>query len=154
MLSGTKVSIISFVNEYWLDTRPDFGFLEWQSCHFPVMVFCLFQGNLPRFILVFTLNYASSLIPYFKILFSFIENGLAWYLILFIVFIFCATIIKLLKLIGFQKKICYRIDRVNSMCYPESRKVTTDCQNRMGWKKSSTRPKTATFWQYIIQNVN
>ena len=36
----------------------------------------LIQGNLSRVILVFTLNYASFLIPYFSLLSSFIGNGL------------------------------------------------------------------------------
>ena len=43
---------------------------------FPCNGFLLIQGNLPRVILVFTMKYASFLIPYCNLLFSFIENGL------------------------------------------------------------------------------
>ena len=50
---------------------------------FPCNGILLIQGNLPRVIFVFTLNYSSFLIPYFNLLFSFIENGLALSSIIF-----------------------------------------------------------------------
>ena len=49
---------------------------------FPCNGIVLIQGNLPRVILVFTLDYASFLIPYFNLLFYFIGNGLALPLII------------------------------------------------------------------------
>ena len=51
---------------------------------FPCNGILLIQGNLPRVILVFTLNYASFLIPHFNLLFSFIGNGLAFPLLYFL----------------------------------------------------------------------
>ena len=53
---------------------------------FPCNGILLIQANLPRVILVFTLNYASFLIPYFNLLFSFIGNGLALSLIIFLLY--------------------------------------------------------------------
>ena len=44
-LNAYKVADTEWTWDFWL-------FLEWQSCHSPIMVFCFFLGNLPRVIQV------------------------------------------------------------------------------------------------------
>ena len=53
-----------------------FGVFEMAAMPFPCYDILLIQGNLPRVIPLFTMNYFCFLIRYFNLLFSFIGNGL------------------------------------------------------------------------------